>query len=332
MYLIKQPITINGLEISSRLVMPPMATEKAGDSGEVSDALCAYYEKKAKGGHIGLIIMEHSCVAPEGRASKAQVGIYDDSAVEGLRRLTELVHRDGSKIFAQLNHAGAAAKRELTGLASVGASTRALPRNRGAAERAMDKSDILRVTEAFAKAAGRAKAAGFDGVEIHSAHGYLLNQFYSPLINDRCDEYTGASLDGRIRLHLEIISAVRAELGDDFPLALRLGACDYMDGGTSIADSVAAAREFERAGIDLLDISGGLNGYINPNSKEQGYFSEISEAIKARVNLPLILTGGVTTIEAAERLLVENKADMIGVGRTILYNSRWAAEAMSALI
>ena len=181
----------------------------------------------------------------------------------------------------------------------------------------------------FTKAALRAKKAGFDGVEIHSAHGYLLNQFYSPLMNKRKDEYTGDTINGRIKLHLEIIHAIREVVGNDYPLALRLGACDYMTDGSTIKDSIFAAREFEKAGIDFMDISGGFCGYINPTSHKQGYFDELSKAIKDNVSIPVILTGGIVDVETAEILLEQKKADLIGVGRSILKDSKWAEKAMS---
>ena len=161
----------------------------------------------------------------------------------------------------------------------------------------MSLTDIQKVVYDFTSAAIRAKQAGFDGVEIHSAHGYLLNQFYSPLTNKRTDEYNAQTLNGRLKLHKEIIKSVRNAVGDNYPIAIRLGACDYMDGGTTLQDSITAAKLLEQAGVDLLDISGGFCGYIKPNCKEQGYFREITQAIKAVVNIPVILTGGITEVD-----------------------------------
>lgn len=328
MKFLNQPITVNHMELKNRLVMPPMATAKSAPDGMVTAALCDYYDEKSAGGDIGLIITEHSYVAPEGKASRGQLSIAVDSDVEGLKRLTDVIHRNESRVFAQINHAGAAASREITGCEVIGASAVRLPNGKGEMPRVMDEADIAGVVRAFAQAARRAQLAGFDGVEIHSAHSYLLNQFYSPLTNRREDGYGGGSLEGRIRLHLEVIRAVREAVGADYPVALRLGACDYMDGGSTIADSVWAAREFEKAGIDLIDISGGLCGYLNPESKEEGYFCEISEAVKKAVSIPVILTGGIVTAQAAERLLEQEKADLIGVGRAILKDSEWARRAM----
>ena len=174
------------------------------------------------------------------------------------------------------------------------------------------------------------RAKGFDGVEIHSAHGYLLNQFYSPLTNKRTDEYGSSNMNNRLRLHLEIIKSVRKVVGKEYPIALRLGACDYMDGGSTIEDGVEAAKILAEAKIDLLDISGGFCGYVRPQANNQGYFQELTIAIKKVVNIPVILTGGITDSIAAEELLQDNKADMIGVGRAILKDSSWAKEAITS--
>lgn len=332
MNIINTPIHIKNTELHNRLVMPPMATAKAEDNGGVSEQLCEYYAEKSNGGYIGLIITEHSYISPEGKASRGQLSIADDSDVDGLKKLVLSVHQNNTKVMAQINHAGGAAIREITVYEPVSASAVKIPRPTATdIPREMNRMDIEKVIEDFARAAGRAKEAGYDGVEIHSAHGYLLNQFYSPLTNKRNDEYTGSSIQGRIKLHLEVISAVRKVVGNDYPIALRLGASDYTEGGSTLEDSVYAAKEFEKAGVDLLDISGGFCGYVVPGVKEQGYFSDLTEAIKNNVNIPVILTGGIVDIGAAEALLNNNKADLIGVGRAILNDSEWAGRAMSSL-
>lgn len=190
--------------------------------------------------------------------------------------------------------------------------------------------EIKDIIKNFVEASKRVKKAGFDGVEIHSAHGYLLNQFFSPLTNKRNDEY-GGDVYGRIKIHLEIIEEVRKAVGEDFTILLRIGASDYKEGGTTIEDSIIAAKEFEKAGVDILDISGGFVGYRNPNDKGEGYFAHLSEAIKNEVNIAVILTGGVVTKEGAETLLDNDKVDLIGVGRAIFTNSNWARETIEGL-
>ncbi|WP_455539303.1 NADH:flavin oxidoreductase [Terrisporobacter sp.] len=329
MKLLMQPIKIKNIKINNRIVMPPMATSKSGD-GMVTDDLINYYDEKSKGGYIGLIITEHSYVSKEGMADKGQVSISRDSDIEGLKRITETIHNNDSKVIAQISHAGSSAKPSVTGceiisaseVANVGATGKS-----GIVPHEMSKEDIKRVVKCFADAAKRAKESNFDGVEIHSAHAYLLNQFFSPLANKRTDEY-GGSLENRVRIHLEIIEEIRKSVGEDYLVALRLGACDYIDGGNTLEDGVAASKLFEKAGVDLLDISGGFCGIIRPDHKEAGYFSELSQAIKKEVSIPVILTGGITEGEQAEKLLEEYKADLIGVGRAILKDSTWAKKVV----
>lgn len=329
---LNRPIKINSLELPNRLVMPPMATAKSDGDGQVTQQLCDYYAEKSAGNYIGLIITEHAYISPEGKAKQGQLSIARDEDVEGLKKLVLSVHQNGTKVMAQLNHAGGAAKYEVTGYPPMSASAVEMPNAAPGSSlpTAMTTDDIQKVTDNFVKAAIRAKEAGFDGVEIHSAHGYLLNQFYSPLTNKRTDGYSGSTLQGRIKLHLEIIRAVRNALGADYPIALRLGACDYKDNGSTIEDSVLAAKAFEEAGLDLLDISGGFCGYIHPFKQEQGYFSEITEAIKANCSIPVLLTGGIVDARAAEALLQSGKADLIGVGRAVLRDSGWARREMCA--
>jgi 2,4-dienoyl-CoA reductase-like NADH-dependent reductase (Old Yellow Enzyme family) len=230
----------------------------------------------------------------------------------------------------QLNHAGSAAEEEVIGSTPVGPSAITNPRKGEQTPHELTTKEIDDIIVAFAHAARRCKEAGFDGVEIHSAHGYLLNQFFSPLSNNRNDEY-GGSVNNRINIHLKVIEAVKSEVGEDFPVLLRLGASDYMDGGITIEDSLVAVKEFEKAGIDILDISGGFCGYVGNGSNEQGYFSPLTEAIKKVVSIPVILTGGIKDGKAAEDLLAHNKADLIGVGREVLKDSNWARNVIESL-
>ena len=317
------------LELANRLVMPPMATEKSRAGGKVSPELIDYYEEKSRGGYIGLIIIEHSFVRPDGKASEGQLSAGDDSVVDGLRSLAKVIHQNGSKTVMQINHAGSATTREITGSVPVGPSVVPNPRKE-TVPRELAVEEIDDLIRSFQAAARRTKEAGFDGVEIHSAHGYLLNQFFSPLTNKRNDQYGGAVTD-RIKIHLQIIEAVKEVVGDDFPVLIRLGASDFKPGGTTIEDSIIAAKEFEKAGVNILDISGGFSGYTVPGLTDQGFFSPLTEAIKGAVSIPVILTGGITEAEAAEKLLKENKADLIGVGRAILKDSNWARKAITGL-
>jgi 2,4-dienoyl-CoA reductase-like NADH-dependent reductase (Old Yellow Enzyme family) len=218
--MLKDTIRINQLVLRNRIVMPPMATGKA-DHGAPDDNLNAYYAAHANG--TALIIVEHAYISPEGMAHNTQLSMADDSVVPAYRKLTDAVHERGAAVFAQISHAGAKAKD--SGLSAISPSGVSI-RDKMPAAKEMTVEDIEHVKECFVSAALRAKAAGFDGVEIHSAHGYLLNQFYSPLTNHRTDAYNGQTLEGRTRLHAEILRAVRASVGDDYTVAIRFGACD----------------------------------------------------------------------------------------------------------
>jgi NADPH2 dehydrogenase len=325
-----EPLQVGTLKLHNRLVMPPMATAKSEADGKVNQAVVDYYKEKSEGGYISLIIIEHSFIISEGKASKNQLSVADDSGVEGLKQLAEVIHKNGSKTAMQINHAGLAASEEIIGTTPVAPSVVANPRT-GMENPAHELSheEINTIVAGFRDAARRVKEASFDAVEIHSAHGYLLNQFFSPLTNKRKDEY-GGDVYHRIRIHLEVIKAVREAVGNDFPILLRLGASDFTAGGTTIGDSQIAAREFEKTGVNILDISGGFSGYSVQGLTGQGYFSPLSKAIKKAVSIPVILTGGITEAQAAEQLLAEGKADLIGVGRAIFQDSNWAKQAIES--
>jgi 2,4-dienoyl-CoA reductase-like NADH-dependent reductase (Old Yellow Enzyme family) len=325
-----EPLSVRTLHLKNRLVMPPMATAKADADGNMTAALLDYYDEKSRGGAIGLVITEHCYITRQGMNRVGQPSVADDGTIGGWRDMTAVFHRNGSKAAMQINHSGGACSAAATGLEVVAPSDIPSPTGPGETPRALTRDEIGTIVTQFASAALRVKEAGFDAVEIHAAHGYLLNQFFSPLTNTRTDEY-GGDVHGRIRMHLEVIAAVRRAVGDDFPVLLRLGARDYVDGGTRIEDSTVAAAAFERAGIDVLDITGGLTGYIRPEHNEPGYFAELTEAIKRVVSIPVILTGGVTEAEQAEQLLADGKADLIGVGRAILKDSGWAQQAVRSM-
>ncbi|MBV1757603.1 MAG: NADH:flavin oxidoreductase [Dethiosulfatibacter sp.] len=316
------------ITLKNRLIMAPLATSKSNEDGTVSDDVLAYYNEKSQGGYVSLFVIEHSYILQQGKASANQMSVANDSVMEGLKQLATTIHNNGSKAVMQINFAGSASKSDITGELVLGPSEVVNPLHGGEVPRAMSKEDINKVVEAFGRAATRVKEAGFDGVEIHSAHGYLLNQFFSPLTNMREDEY-GGGVRNRIRIHLEVINAVRDAVGEEFPILLRLAASDYKDGGITIDDSKIAAIEFEKAGVDILDISGGFCGYTRPGVREPGYFSPLTEEIKKVISIPVILTGGIKEANEAEKLLKDGKADLIGVARAIFKDSKWAERAIT---
>lgn len=323
---IKSDFKIHNLVLHNRLILPPLAIEKAGINGEVTQETIDHYDQMSRGGYLSMVIIEHCFITPQGKASKRQLSIANDDMTDGLSKIVHTVHNNGSKVIAQISHAGGAAIRAITGTDTVAPSV--ITKRNGEVSRELDISEITQIVSLFAAAAKRAKDAGFDGVEIHSAHGYLLNQFYSPLNNKRTDEY-GGNVSGRTKIHREIIAAVRKEVGKEFPILLRLGACDYKDGGNVISDAVQAAQIFEKSGIDILDVSGGMNGSIlKERENEQGFYSDVTDMLKKSCSLPIILTGGITDIHAANELIREGKADIIGVGRAMLHNPKWAEESL----
>jgi NADPH2 dehydrogenase len=331
MYYLNRKLETGKLFLKNRLVMPPMATAKSQEDGRISKSILDYYDEKSRGGYISLIVIEHSFITNQGKASYNQLSIADDNLINSLRELSDIIHKNGSKAVMQINHAGSATSKTVTGMGIVGPSAIENPsKNTGEIPKELSKEEIKIIAKEFKAAALRVKNAGFDGVEIHSAHGYLLSQFLSPLTNKRSDEY-GGNIKGRIKIHLEIIEEIRKAVGEDFSILLRLGAADYMDGGLTIEDSKIAAYEFERAGVDILDISGGLCRYTIPGINKPGYFSPLSKAIKEVVKIPVIVTGGITEVEVAEKILSEEKADLIGVARAIFKDSSWAKNAIESI-
>ncbi len=325
------PIVTTKLTLKNRLVYPPMASSKATEDGLVSEETLEFYHNITKSKNIGLVIVEHSYISIEGKASPKQTSIATDETIEPMRKLAEVLHKNETKAILQINHAGSATTKEITGEEAVGASAVPNPR-KGNIPKELSVEEIADIVKKFAVSAVRAKLAGFDGVEIHSAHGYFLNQFLSPLSNKREDEY-GGTLKNRIKIHLEVIRAVKKAVGEDYPIFLRLGASDYAKGGTTIEDSKIVSVELVKAGVDVLDISGGFCGYIpdNIDLEEQGYFHPLTSAIKEVVDIPVILTGGITDIIDGNRLIEENKSDLIGVGRAIFKDYTWSEREMKKI-
>ena len=324
--MLDEAIRIGMLTLKNRLVMPPMMTG-LGRNGHVTEELLDYYRDRARFSGPGLIITEHFCITEAGRASAGQLSIAEDELIPELRRLTDAIHEGGSLCFAQLNHAGSAAM-PWEGEVPLSASDIGTMPKKGYRPPRPMTVDEIRTTEArFVEAAMRAFMAGYDGVEIHSAHGYLLDQFYSPLTNKRTDEFGAGCVEDRLRFLLETVERVRFAVGMMMPVAVRLGGADYYPGGATEEDAVEACRLLEQAGADLLDLSGGMCFYMRPGHSEPGYFSSMTEKIKRAVKTPVLLTGGVQTRAQAEELLRQEKADLIGVGRAIYKDARWGEKA-----
>lgn len=328
---INERIKTDKLEFKNRVIMPPMATAKGDEMGHITEDVLKYYEDKTRHKLFSAVIVEHSYVNKIGKAHAKQCSVADDSDLEGMEKLAKIIKANESLAIAQISHAGSAAKKDIVGVQPVGPSEVVNPAGKsGEMPRALSIEEIEIIKDDFVKAAKRVKQAGFDAVELHSAHGYLLDQFLSPLTNKRQDAYGGDIL-GRIKLHLEIIAGIRKELGADFPIFLRMGAGDFKDGGLSEEDAVAAAKAFCQAGVDVLDISGGMCFYTIQDTRP-GYFDVVAKPIYDEVNIPVILTGGVQKGEDIKDILNRNVCDLVGVGRAVFRNSDWMVDEVKALL
>ncbi len=326
------PLSFAGLTLRNRIVMPPMFSGFATPRGEVTDRIVEYHRLRAEAG-TAMIIVEHTYVHPWGRISETQMGVHDDAMIPGLARLAEAIRREGAVACLQLAHAGASTTAAVIGRAPVAPSSLRHPFDKDAdPAQAMTIEEITQVIAAFGDAAVRAQRAGFDAVEIHSAHGYLLSQFLSPMTNHRDDEY-GGSDENRRRLHLEVFAEVRARVGTRFPVFVRLGVHDEAIGGLQLNEAVRAGRALSERGIDLIDVSGGLQGSRPPVVVQRGpgWFVPYAEAMKAAVSVPVLVTGGFTDAAHADRVVREGRADLIGVGRAMLNDPAWTRAAIGAL-
>jgi 2,4-dienoyl-CoA reductase-like NADH-dependent reductase (Old Yellow Enzyme family) len=311
------PIQIKGLTLKNRLVMPPMANGFGAEDGAAGDKHIAHYTARAKGG-VGLIIIEHTFVSKEGKASKGQLGLDDDKLIPGLKKLVDAIHADGAKVIIQLNHVGAAASRLSTGMQPVGPSEIMHPKG-SELPHALTAPEMKILAVKFGEAARRA-----------AAHGFLLCQFLSPYTNRRTDEY-GGSLENRLRFPTEVIREVKSKLGKNVPLFYRFGADDMREGGLTREEGKKAAHKLEQAGVDVLDVSGGLGGDGQRNQTEQGYYVPLAEGVKSVVKIPVIGVGHITEPEYADRIIREGKVDMAAVGRLLLANPDFPRQAAEKL-
>ncbi len=297
----------------------------------VTDKLIAYYRERAKGG-VGLIFVEGTYFTPEGRGYVRQIGVASHEHVAGLKRLTDAVHgvKNGTKIFLQIHHAGGRASSKVTGIQPVAPS--AVPPYAGAeTPQALTREEIAGLIEAHVEAAARAREAGFDGVDIHCAHGYLVPSFFSPMTNHRTDEY-GGDLTGRTRFLVEIIRGIRKRLGEDFPLTIKISGDEYIEGGLGIRDMIGIARLAQEAGIDGLIVSAGTVGGKKLDDLSEAHkvmrtlpmmtrtacLVPIAAEFKKALQIPVITVGRINTVALAEEILSQGKADITAIGRPLL--------------
>jgi len=310
---------IGAVELRNRIVMPAMVTNYANADGSVSDRLVNYYAERAKGG-VGLQIVEATAVNPVGLRNAARLCVSHDKYVPGLATLTRTIHEYGGKCALQLSYAGRQGHKVLTGKQTVAPSI-VRDETTGESPAELTIEEIERIEDAFAEAAARAKKAGFDAVELHGAHGVFINQFLSPHSNKRTDKY-GKNLEGRMRFALEIVERARERVGRGFIINFRLGALESFGDGLTIEDSKRIAKRLEEAGIDAINVSkgGGLSASLvstSPMYAPHVNLVPLAEEIKKVVNVPVIVSGGITP-EMGEDILQAGKVDLIAMGRALI--------------
>ncbi|MFH1951044.1 MAG: FAD-dependent oxidoreductase [Pseudomonadota bacterium] len=313
-----QPLEKGNLHLKNRFVMPPMVTTYASPDGFMTDRQIAYYAARVQGG-AGLIIVEAASVSPEGKGSPNWLCLYDDAFIPALKSLTQSAHPYGIKIIIQLAHAGRQTSSEITGHRPVAPSSITCAPF-GENPLAISVEEIKAIERKFVEAALRAYEAGFDGVEIHGAHGYLIHQFLSPRTNHRSDEY-GRDLTGRVRFLKEILKGLKRQLPADFIVGCRLNGEDYVRGGLHIEDTKEIAVQLSEDGISYLHISCGVAESIHmtipPMDVEPGFLAPLAEAVKRRVSIPIIIAGRINDPHIADCLVKEGKADLISMGRAL---------------
>lgn len=280
------PYRIGTMEVLNRFVRSATG-ESACTDGHISEGMVRYYERLSQG-DIGLIITGHAYIREEGKTHDEMTGVHHNGLLPELRRWTDRVHSYGAKIAMQINH-------------------RAMDPN------TLEVSEIERIIRAFAEAAGRVKRAGFDGVQVHAAHGYLLSQFMSPRANQRKDEWEG------VRLAEEVLRAVREEVGSDYPMLVKFNGDSLEPGSLTLDESAAMAQALERAGADAIEVSGAEAAQKNIRRKEQeAYFAPYARRIKETVHVPVILVGGLRSMERMEEIVNEGVADFVSMSRPFI--------------
>jgi 2,4-dienoyl-CoA reductase-like NADH-dependent reductase (Old Yellow Enzyme family) len=315
---------INNMILKNRFVRSATWEGMAGEDGSCTQQLTDLMVQLAKGG-VGLIITGHTYVLPVGQAGPRQLGIHKDELVTGLRAMTDAVHREDGKIVLQLAHAGCQANAGLSGTEPVSPSVFQVDGKPVCRE--ITHEDITETVRAFRDAAGRAKMAGFDGVQIHSAHGYLLSQFLSPFFNKRSDAY-GGSLENRSRFLVETYRAIRDTVGNNYPVIIKINSEDFLENGFTVKEMIEVAGMLEREGIDAIEMSGGTGvsdkkfipvrtGICDSQEKEV-FYSEAARRYKEKINVPLMLVGGIRSFEAAEKIVKDGVADYISMSRPLI--------------
>ena len=320
---------INGMRLVNRFVRSATWEGMAADDGACTPQFKDFYIRLARGG-VGLIITSHTYVRPDGKGSPRQLGIDRDELIDGLWDFTQSIHTYGGRVAVEISHAGILANEKLTGQIPLVVSP--VEGYGASAGVEMTVEDIEDIGDAFANAARRAKQAGFDAVQIHAAHGFLMSQFLSPAFNKRTDAY-GGPIENRARALMEMLAKLRASVGSDYPVLIKLNSQDILDGGLTLEDSVQVGQMLQEAGIDAIELSGGTlvtgdhcQTGIDAEDKE-AYWRTAAKVFKEKLDVPLILVGGIRSYQLAEQLVDEGYADYISMSRPFIREpnlvSRW---------
>lgn len=327
------PFKLRNLELKNRIVMAPMATHYAAPDGSVTERLLAHYARRARGG-AGMIVTESNYVSREGRGGINRLGLHEDRLIEGHRRLAEAIHRGGARACAQLHHAGITASPGVIGEMPVSASSGSYyvkgESFLGLVPRRPSLDEVQRLISAFGQAARRAREAGFDVVQIHAGHGYLINNFLSPARNKRDDRY-GGSPDKRMRFLIEIIGEIRSQVGTDFPVSVRLTGTEHVEGGYDLGFILEVARHLERAGVDEINVSAGsyeeMEWMIQPMAFQDGCLVPFAHEIKRSVKVAVSTVGKIKRPEMAESIISGGDADLVYLGRPLLADPNFPKKA-----
>jgi 2,4-dienoyl-CoA reductase-like NADH-dependent reductase (Old Yellow Enzyme family) len=308
------------MSLPNRLVRSATAEFMADAEGRPRPELKALYRELVRGG-VGLIITGHMYVHPGGKATPEMMGIYSDELLPGLAELAQTVHEEGGRIVVQINHGGMQCSRQAV-QGTIAPSAVEVDFLKQPA-REMTVAEIELVIDAFAQAARRAQAAGFDGVQIHAAHGYLVNQFLSPFVNKRTDEW-GGDLQGRMRFLCEVCRAVRERVGPDYPMLTKLGLVDAVEGGLTLEEGLQVVAALESMGLDGVEISAGIGGKQRSSTRvvrseaDEAYFRPWAQKARLGTRLPILLVGGFRTRGIMEEVLASGNADFISLCRPLI--------------
>lgn len=332
--LLFSPLQLGNITLKNRIIAGPATMCYATENGEITDRLIEFYRKKAAGG-VAMVIVEGAYISEESKGYAGQISIADDSKITGLSKMAHAIQAGGAKASIQIQHCGRRAKSTLTGLKAIAPS--AIPYNKNAeTPLEMTEEQIWEVIQEFADAAERAKKAGFNSVDIHSAHGYLPAAFMSPLANIRTDTW-GGNLKNRTRFVCKVIKAMRERVGKDYPITIKISADEYINGGLTIKDTAEIVKILETAGISAIQVSAGAPGEDNvidpqkrvtfmrtmPMATAFGPLVYLAEEVKKNVSIPVVAIGRLNDPSLAEEVLEKGSADIIGITRQLITDPEW---------